>query len=71
MWVNIIMCRLHYTSHRSRRAVKPTSAAENIAHEEAIEEGKTIATALATLYSYSIPVWIALDSKDLFSTISL
>lgn len=59
---------LSLTSHHSRIPVKSTGAAEMIAAGEAIHEGETIAFALYTFYSCSIPLWISVYFKDWFSS---
>ncbi len=61
---------LSWSSIKSRRPVKSVASAETLAAGEAIDEGKVLVNALAELLNIKIGLWVALDSKDLFSTLS-
>lgn len=61
---------LSWSSHKSKRPVKSIGAAEILAAGEAIDEGKVLAKAYEVLLGMNIDLLIAVDSKDLFETLS-
>lgn len=61
---------LSWSSHKSRRTVRSIRAAEILAAVEAIDEGKILARTLSSIYSSRIPLLLALDSRDLFTSLS-
>lgn len=68
--VESIFHTLSWSSHKSRRPVKSIGAAEILAAGEAIDEGKVLANAYKALLGINVELLIALDSKDLFETLS-
>lgn len=58
------------SSHRAKRPVSSIGAAEILTAVEAIEEGKIIAQTLSSLYSTTVPLIVAIDSMDLFTSLS-
>ncbi len=61
---------LSWSPRKSRRPVKSVASAETLAAREAIDEGKVLVNALTELLNIKIGLWIAVDSKDLFSSLS-
>ena len=61
---------LSWQSHRSRRPAKSTPVAEILACSEAIDEGKTIKYTLRQIIELDLPLYIVVDTKDLFTTLS-
>ncbi len=59
-----------WSSRKSRRPVTSTASAETLAAGEAIDEGKVIVRAFEDLFGFKIQLSIAIDSKDLFTTLS-
>lgn len=59
-----------WSSRKSKRPVKSVGAAEILAAGEAIDEGKIIAQAYSILLGMKMDLLIALDSKDLFQSLS-
>ena len=57
-------------SHKARRPVKSTAAAEILAAGEAIDDGKMLTQTLSILLGRKIELLIVLDSKDLFTSLS-
>lgn len=64
---------LHYVlfwpSHRSRRPVRLIGTAKILAADEAIDEGKIIATSLSAALGTSVFLHIVLDSKYLYTSL--
>lgn len=61
---------LSWTSHKSKRPVKSIASAEILAVGEAIDEGKIIARSYEALLGIKTELWIVLDSKDLYTTLT-
>lgn len=61
---------LSWSSRKSKRPVKSIGAAEILAAGQAIDEGKVLASAYHILLGVQVDLVIALDSKDLFETLS-
>ena len=61
---------LSWYSHKSKRPVKSIGAAEILAAGEAIDEAKVLVKAYQVLFGIHIDLLLALDSKDLFDTLS-
>lgn len=61
---------LSWMSHKSKRPVRSIGAAEILAASEAIDEGKTLKTALSTLLAIPVRLIIIVDSKDLYTSLS-
>ena len=61
---------LGWSSHKARRPVKSTAAAEILAASEAIDDGKMLARTLSYIYKSRIELVILLDSKDLYNSLS-
>lgn len=61
---------LSWMSHNSKRPVPSTVAAEILAAAEAIEEGKILKSALSTVFAIKVRLIVAVDSKDLYTTLS-
>ena len=61
---------LSWMSHKSKRPTKSIGAAEILAASEAIDEGKTLKRALSTLLRITVPLIVAVDSKDLYTSLS-
>ncbi|PXF44742.1 hypothetical protein BWQ96_05501 [Gracilariopsis chorda] len=61
---------ISWSSHKSRRPVKSIGSAEILAAGEAIDEGKLLAKAYSKLLGFEIGLWIVVDSKDLYGTLS-
>lgn len=59
-----------WSSRKSTRPVRSVGAAEILAAGEAIDEGKTIAHAYSILLGQHVDLIIAVDSKDLFQSLS-
>lgn len=57
-------------SHKFRRLIQSISAAEILAAGKAIDEGKVLASTLSSIYATRIPLALALDSRDLFTSLS-
>lgn len=57
-------------SHKAKRPVRSTAAAEILAAGEAIDEGKMIAHTVSLLFGIKVELIIILDSKDLFTSLS-
>lgn len=56
--------------HKSKRPVKSIGAAEILAAAKAIDEGKILKQAMSTLLGLPIRLIVALDSRDLFTSLS-
>ena len=67
---NSIYHAISWMSHKAKRPVKSVPAAEIFAAAEGIDEGKTIAKAYSELLDMEIKLRIAVDSKDLFTSLS-
>ncbi len=61
---------LSWSSRKSRQPVKSIGSAEALATGEAIDQGKVLVRAFNELSNLEIDPCIALDSKDLFTTLS-
>lgn len=61
---------ISWTSHKSRRPVKSIGTAETLAAGEGIDEGKVIAKTFEVLLGTEVQLFIVVDSKDLFTTLS-
>lgn len=61
---------LAWSSHKSRRPVKSIGAAETLACGEALDDGKLLAAAAGDVFGKRVPLLIALDSRDLFTSLS-
>ena len=61
---------LSWASHKSKRPVKSIASAEILAVGEAIDEGKILAKAYEELIGVQTELWIILDSKDLYETLT-
>lgn len=61
---------ISWVYHKSRRPVKSVASAEILAAGEAIDEGKVVVNAFNDLLGLDLDLWIAVDSKDLFSSLS-
>lgn len=60
---------ISWISHKAKRPVKSVPAAEIFAASEGIDEGKTIAKAYSELLDIQLQLRIAVDSKDLFTSL--
>lgn len=61
---------ISWTSHKSHRPVKSIGAAATLAAGAAIDEGKHLADAFGELLGIEVDLLIAVDSKDLFDSLS-
>lgn len=61
---------ISWSSHKSRRPVKSTGAAETFAAGEGIETRKLLADAYCTLLQAAIDRTIVVDCKDLYTTLT-
>ncbi len=61
---------LHWASHKSKRPVKSVGSAETLAAGSAIDEGKLLVKAYEELLQIQTDLLIAVDSKDLYDTLS-
>lgn len=61
---------LNWSSHKSRRPVRSIGAAEIIAVGEAIDDGKTLKSALTALLGISVQLVVVTDSKDMYTSLS-
>lgn len=61
---------ISWVSHKSKRPTKSIGAAETFATGECIDEGKMLAKAYELLLGIEVELWIAVDSKDLYSTLT-
>ena len=61
---------LSWMSHKSKRPTKSIGAAEILAASEVIDEGKTLKAALSALLMIRVPLIVAVDSKDLYTSLS-
>ncbi len=57
-------------SRKLRRPVKSIASAETLAAGEAIDEGKVTVRAFEDLFGFKIQLSIAIDSKEVFTTLS-
>ena len=62
---------LSWSFHKSQRPVKSVTSAETLAAGEAIDEGKLLVKALEELLGTEVKLWVIVNSKDLFSTLSI
>lgn len=61
---------LSWTSQKSKRPVKSIGAAETLSAGSAIDEGKLLAKTYHRLFGIEIDLMLAVDSNDLYETIS-
>ena len=61
---------LSWSSHKSKRPVRSIGAAEILAVGEAVDEGKTLKSAVSTILGINVKLLVATDSKDLFNSLS-
>ena len=59
-----------WISHKSKRPVRSTAAAEILAVGEAIDEGKVVKATLSELLGISLKLMVLTDSKDLYNSLS-
>lgn len=57
-------------SHKSKRPVKSTEAAEILAAAESIDEGQILKQALPVVLHLELQLLIAVDSRDLITSLS-
>ena len=67
---NAIYHAISWISHKAKRPIKSVPAAEIFAAAEGLDIGKTIAKAYSELLYMDIKVRLAVDSKDLFTSLS-
>lgn len=67
---NSIYHPISWISHKPKRPVKSVPAAEILAASEGIDEGKTIAKAYSGILGMDIKLPLAVDSKDMFTSLS-
>lgn len=68
--VGSVFHTISWLSHKSKRPVKSTAAAETLAASEAIDEGKVLKKAFSVLFGFTVPLIIVIDSKDLYTSLS-
>ena len=61
---------ISWQSHKSRRPVKSSAAAETLAAAEAIDEGKTLKSTLTSVLQIDVPFYLVVDTKDLYTSLS-
>lgn len=61
---------LSWSSHKSKRPVKSTGSAEILAAGQAIQEGKVLRESLQTILGTKRDLWVAVDRKDLYTSLS-
>lgn len=61
---------LNWGSSKSKRPIKSIGSAEIMAASQTIDEGKIIKLVISQLLNISIDFWEAIDSKDLFDTLT-
>lgn len=61
---------LSWTSHKSKRPIRSTAAAEILAVGEGIDEGKVIKSIMQMIFNRKIKLMVITDSKDLFTSLS-
>ena len=61
---------ISWISHKSKRPVRSTPAAEILAAGEGVDEGKVISCALTEIISIQINTNLIVDSKDLYTSMS-
>lgn len=61
---------LYSSSNKSSRPVHSTAAAETIAVGYSVEEGKMLVEALQHFFGLQVELMIAVDSKDLYDSLS-
>ena len=67
---NAIYHTISWISHKAKRPVKNVPAADILAAAEYIDEGNTISKAYSELLDMDMKVRLAVDSKDLFTSLS-
>ncbi len=66
-----VLHALSWSSGKSRKPVKSIASGETLGAGEAIDEGKFIVRAFEDLFGFKIQHSIAIDSKDLFTILSI
>jgi len=61
---------INWTSHKSKRLVKSSTAAETLAAGEAIDNGQMLKDALSFVLGIKIHLTIVVDSKDLYTSLT-
>ena len=61
---------ISWNSHKSRQPVKSVASAETLASGEAIDKGNALVRTLIERLGIEVNLMLAVDSKDLFSTLS-
>lgn len=62
---------LSWSSHKAKSPVKPIGGAEILAVVEDFEEGKELTQSMSTVLNTKINLIFAVDSKDLFNSLSM
>lgn len=70
MKIGSIYYTLSWYSHKSKRPIKSIGSAEILEAGEAIDDGKTLCHALESFSKMNIALTFAVDSKDLFNTLT-
>lgn len=65
-----IIHTITWASHLSKRPVKSIASAEVLAAGDAIDDGKLIANVYKVLLGIDVHLYVVVDSKDLFSSLS-
>lgn len=61
---------ISWASHKSRRPVRSTPAAEILAASDAVDKLIVLSTAIETILGINIELWALVDSKDLYSALT-
>lgn len=61
---------LSWLSYKSKRTVRSIGAAEFLAASEAIDGGQLLKSALSLLLGMPVPLYIIVDSRDLYISLS-
>ena len=61
---------LSWSSHLSKRPANSSTCAETMAAGKAVEGGRSIAATFSRLLNRNVRLWVAVDSKDLFHSLS-
>lgn len=56
-----------WISQEARRSFKCSGVLEILAVEEAVSKGKVLEACVSVLPSMHVPLWVTIDSKDLYS----
>lgn len=65
-----IFYSIRWTSHKSKRPIESIKAVQIMAASEATDEEKILKRTLTTVYQSKIDLIVALDMRDLFSSLS-